>query len=92
MLPQVRSSARQTRRLQTRERILDAAIAEFKGSGMARADVGAIVGAAGVAHGTFYFTSPPRSTCSSSWNAARKHGWPANSPGSLKEDVTSPPH
>jgi TetR/AcrR family transcriptional regulator, repressor for uid operon len=39
----------------TRERILGAAIAEFTKSGMAGADVAAIVGAAGVAHGTFYF-------------------------------------
>jgi TetR/AcrR family transcriptional repressor of uid operon len=60
MTAQVRSSARQTRRLQTRERILGAAIAEFKDSGMARADVGAIVAAAGVAHGTFYFHFPTK--------------------------------
>jgi TetR/AcrR family transcriptional repressor of uid operon len=60
MTPQVRSSARQTRRQQTRERILGAAIAEFKDSGMARADVGAIVAAAGVAHGTFYFHFPTK--------------------------------
>lgn len=50
-----RPSLRQTRRLQTRERLLGAAIAEFKRSGLAAADVGAIVSAAGVAHGTFFF-------------------------------------
>ena len=48
-------SAREAKRLQTRERLLGAAIAEFKRSGMAEADVGAIVAAAGVAHGTFFF-------------------------------------
>ena len=48
-------SARETKRLQTRERLMGAAIAEFKRSGIAAADVGAIVTAAGVAHGTFFF-------------------------------------
>ena len=36
-------SAREAKRLQTRERLMGAAIAEFKRSGMAEADVGAIV-------------------------------------------------
>src|ERR1700681_3619578 len=40
-------SARETKRLQTRERLKGAAIAEFKRSGMAESDVGAIVTAAG---------------------------------------------
>ncbi len=48
------------RRLQTRERILGAAIAEFQASGMAGADVSAIVSAAGVAHGTFFFHFPSK--------------------------------
>ena len=60
MAPQVKHSVRETRRLQTRQRILGAAIAEFKRSGMAAADVGAIVSAAGVAHGTFYFHFPTK--------------------------------
>ncbi|UXA12696.1 TetR/AcrR family transcriptional regulator [Mycobacterium sp. SMC-8] len=60
MTPQVRQSARELRRLQTRERILGAAIAEFQASGMAGADVGAIVSAAGVAHGTFFFHFPSK--------------------------------
>jgi TetR/AcrR family transcriptional regulator, repressor for uid operon len=60
MTPQVKPSAREARRLQTRQRILGAAIAEFKRSGMAGADVGAIVTAAGVAHGTFYFHFPTK--------------------------------
>ncbi|HEY9265878.1 MAG TPA: TetR/AcrR family transcriptional regulator [Mycobacterium sp.] len=60
MTPQVKQSAREMRRLQTRERILGAAIAEFQASGMAGADVGAIVSAAGVAHGTFFFHFPSK--------------------------------
>jgi AcrR family transcriptional regulator len=55
-----RPSARETKRLQTRERLMGAAIAEFKRSGLAAADVGAIVAAAGVAHGTFFFHFPTK--------------------------------
>jgi AcrR family transcriptional regulator len=53
-------SAREAKRLQTRERLMGAAIAEFKRSGMTDADVGAIVAAAGVAHGTFFFHFPTK--------------------------------
>jgi len=53
-------SARETKRLQTRERLLGAAVAEFKRAGMAEADVAAIVAAAGVAHGTFFFHFPTK--------------------------------
>jgi AcrR family transcriptional regulator len=53
-------SARETKRLQTRERLMGAAIAEFKRTGIATADVGAIVAAAGVAHGTFFFHFPTK--------------------------------
>jgi AcrR family transcriptional regulator len=53
-------SARETKRLQTRERLMGAAIAEFKRAGIAAADVGAIVTAAGVAHGTFFFHFPTK--------------------------------
>jgi AcrR family transcriptional regulator len=60
MTAQVRPSAREARRLQTRERVLGAAISEFKRSGMAGADVSAIVAAAGVAHGTFFFHFPSK--------------------------------
>jgi TetR/AcrR family transcriptional regulator, repressor for uid operon len=56
----VKPSRRETRRLQTRERIMGAAIAEFTRSGMADADVNAIVTAAGVARGTFYFHFPTK--------------------------------
>ena len=55
-----KSSAREAKRLQTRERLLGAAIAEFKRTGMADADVGSIVAAAGVAHGTFFFHFPTK--------------------------------
>jgi TetR/AcrR family transcriptional repressor of uid operon len=60
MTAYVRTSTRDARRLQTRERILGAAVAEFKQSGMAAAEVGEIVAAAGVAHGTFYFHFPTK--------------------------------
>lgn len=60
MTPQVKQSARDIRRLQTRERILGAAIAEFKLAGMSGADVNAIATAAGVAHGTFFFHFPSK--------------------------------
>ncbi|WP_123024767.1 TetR/AcrR family transcriptional regulator [Mycolicibacterium stellerae] len=60
MTTPVKATSRDTRRLQTRQRILGAAIAEFKRSGMAAADVGAIVASAGVAHGTFFFHFPTK--------------------------------
>jgi TetR/AcrR family transcriptional regulator, repressor for uid operon len=60
MTPQVKQSAREVRRLQTRERILGAAIAEFTLAGMSGADVNAIATAAGVAHGTFFFHFPSK--------------------------------
>lgn len=53
-------TAREAKRLQTRERLMGAAIAEFKRAGMADADVGTIVAAAGVAHGTFFFHFPTK--------------------------------
>ena len=53
-------TAREAKRLQTRERLLGAAIVEFKRAGMADADVSAIVAAAGVAHGTFFFHFPTK--------------------------------
>lgn len=60
MAPTEGLSAREAKRIQTRERLLGAAIAEFKRAGMAGADVGAIVAAAGVAHGTFFFHFPTK--------------------------------
>jgi AcrR family transcriptional regulator len=55
-----RLSAREAKRLQTKERLMGAAIAEFTRAGMAEADVSAIVAAAGVAHGTFFFHFPTK--------------------------------
>ena len=55
-----RLSVREAKRLQTRERLMGAAIAEFARAGMAEADVSAIVAAAGVAHGTFFFHFPTK--------------------------------
>lgn len=60
MTTSVKATSRDTRRLRTRQRILGAAIAEFKRSGMAAADVGSIVDSAGVAHGTFFFHFPTK--------------------------------
>lgn len=55
-----RTSDRGSKGRQTRERLLGAAIAEFKRGGMAAADVASIVAAAGVAHGTFFFHFPTK--------------------------------
>src|ERR1700689_2529095 len=53
-------NGREAHRRQTRERVYAAAIAEFKRTGMAAADVGVIVKEAGVARGTFYFHYPTK--------------------------------
>jgi AcrR family transcriptional regulator len=60
MTPLVKPSSRELRRLQTRQRVLGAALAEFKRAGMASADVDAIASSAGVAHGTFFFHFPTK--------------------------------
>jgi AcrR family transcriptional regulator len=60
MTPSEKVTAREAQRLATRERLFAAAVAEFKRSGVAGADVGAIVAEAGVAHGTFFFHFPTR--------------------------------
>lgn len=51
---------REARRLQTRARLFDAALAEIAQRGLADADVSAIAAAAGVARGTFYFHFPTK--------------------------------
>jgi AcrR family transcriptional regulator len=51
---------REAQRLETRQRLYEAAIAEFKRAGMADADVGAIIKDAGVVRGTFYFHFPTK--------------------------------
>jgi AcrR family transcriptional regulator len=55
MTTSVKITTREAQRLATRERLLRSAVAEFKRTGVAAADVDAIVAAAGVAHGTFFF-------------------------------------
>jgi AcrR family transcriptional regulator len=51
---------REAQRLETRQRVYEAAIAEYKRAGMADADIGAIIKDAGVARGTFYFHFPTK--------------------------------
>jgi AcrR family transcriptional regulator len=53
-------NGREIQRRQTRERVLDAAIVEFKRGGTAAADINAVVIAAGVARSTFYFHFPTK--------------------------------
>ncbi len=53
-------STREARRLETRARLFDAALAEIGRSGLAAADVTAIANAAGVVRGTFYFHFPTK--------------------------------
>ena len=56
----VNSNVRDVQRLETRERVFEAAITEIKQAGLASADIAAIVAAAGVARGTFYFHFPTK--------------------------------
>ena len=51
---------REVRRLETRARLFDAAVAEIDRAGLAGADVSAIATAAGVVRGTFYFHFPTK--------------------------------
>lgn len=51
---------RESRRLETRARLFDAALAEISDRGFAAADVSAIAAAAGVVRGTFYFHFPTK--------------------------------
>jgi TetR/AcrR family transcriptional regulator, repressor for uid operon len=55
MSTQERLTRRDERRLATRARLFDAAVAEFKKAGVAAGDIDVIVRNAGVAHGTFFF-------------------------------------
>ena len=52
--------AREAKRLRTRARLFDTALAEIARSGLADADVSAIANAAGVVRGTFYFHFPTK--------------------------------
>lgn len=53
-------NGREAQRRQTRQSLYAAAIAEFKRTGMAAADVGLIAKEAGVVRGTFYFHFPTK--------------------------------
>ncbi|OBH05529.1 MULTISPECIES: TetR/AcrR family transcriptional regulator [unclassified Mycobacterium] len=53
-------SVREARRLETRERLFDAALDEISRRGLAAADVSAIATVAGVVRGTFYFHFPTK--------------------------------
>ena len=53
-------SIREARRLETRARLFDAALAEIGRCGLAGADVSSIANAAGVVRGTFYFHFPTK--------------------------------
>jgi TetR/AcrR family transcriptional regulator, repressor for uid operon len=53
-------NGREVQRLETRQRVYTAAVAEFRRVGMAAADVSVIVREAGVARGTFYFHFPAK--------------------------------
>jgi AcrR family transcriptional regulator len=52
--------AREARRIETRARLFDAAVAEIGRSGLAGADVSVIAATAGVVRGTFYFHFPTK--------------------------------
>ncbi|MFA1702031.1 TetR family transcriptional regulator [Mycobacterium intracellulare] len=58
--PNEKPQGRQAQRLETRQRVYEAAVAEFKRSGVADADIAAIISTAGVARGTFYFHFPTK--------------------------------
>ena len=59
-LPYTSRSKREKKRLNTRERIYQAALAEFREAGFQKAQIDRIVERAGVARGTFYFHFPTR--------------------------------
>lgn len=58
---------RMRRRLQTRDRLFEAALAEFRRSGVAAAEIEDIVRVAGVARGTFYLHFPTKDHVLMEW-------------------------
>src|SRR5262249_56340205 len=52
--------SRTRQRLETRDRLFEAALAEFRRAGVAAAEIERIVRAAGVARGTFYLHFPTK--------------------------------
>ncbi len=59
-IPPKEPSRRERQRLETRSRLFDAALAEFRRVGFANAQIETIVERAGVARGTFYFHFPTK--------------------------------
>ncbi len=59
-LPSIPTSSREQKRLETRERIYAAALAEFREAGFQKAQIDRIVERARVARGTFYFHFPTK--------------------------------
>jgi AcrR family transcriptional regulator len=58
--PSTAGGIREVRRLETRGRLFDAALAEIARQGLAGADVATIAASAGVVRGTFYFHFPTK--------------------------------
>jgi AcrR family transcriptional regulator len=58
--PSATGGSREARRLDTRARLFEAALAEIAQRGLAGADVSTIAAAAGVVRGTFYFHFPTK--------------------------------
>ena len=83
--------AREAQRLETRARLFDVAVAEISRAGLARADVSAIVAAAGVARGTFYFHFPTKEHVVVELERAEEATIVAQlgTPGTSLEDLTS---
>jgi TetR/AcrR family transcriptional regulator, repressor for uid operon len=59
-IEETKPNGREIQRLETRQRVYTAAVAEFRRVGMAAADVSVIAREAGVARGTFYFHFPTK--------------------------------
>jgi AcrR family transcriptional regulator len=59
-MPSKNEATRGGKGLRTRERLLGAAVGEFRRAGVAAADIKAIASAAGVAQATFYFHFPTK--------------------------------
>jgi AcrR family transcriptional regulator len=59
-IEEAKPNGREAQRLETRQRVYTAAVAEFRRVGMAAADVSVIAREAGVARGTFYFHFPSK--------------------------------
>jgi len=59
-IPREEPSRRERQRLETRSRLFEAALAEFRRVGFANAQIESIVERAGVARGTFYFHFPTK--------------------------------